>query len=260
MASSLAIKSLTSNQDGATAAVVLDGAPAAGNVRWWASEKPDVATAREVTAALVAGVYTVTFPHSGGWYLWPVEQAGFGQMGAGWINYSDLPVVDELGEAVRDILIANKLLLDAQLRKWYPDAQVQQVVYGFGGMVNRFPAIVVMNPRYTWEWYACPFVRQYVGHFDIGFCILHGDEQSELENAASFAAAGGAILEQTHYETITLPSGVVVNACSPIQGDMQEIEVEEGVFAATGTIQWSGDWLFQTVSGAKPENGTTPTW
>lgn len=240
MPAGVAILAIENLQDGAHARVTLSGTPN-GEVAFFAARTPERSAAAPVVFA-GDNPYTLAFPAPVGWHVW-VEDGGelAPEPAAVWIGLSDNKTLNEVGEAVAGILRANIRLLDAAIAQGAHRPTVQQVVYGYGGVVEAYPSLLLLRPRLERVAIAMPWVFQETYRLTLFTLLAHHEEQTEIETNARLAGAAMAILNTPDYETIVLPSGVVVTTCHCREAEVNEREVIPDVFEVQGVASWSGE-------------------
>lgn len=260
----LAMGAPANTGDGQTAVVPISNMAAGTVWRIVAGMQPVAAAALPRAATMGAwpaagqpAQVTVALPHAGLWYLWAQEEiagewvtAAPAAPQAVWCGVtSGLPLY-EIGAYLAAIISANAPGLDALVAPVYPNTRLQQVIFGYGGMRDAFPAIVITAPRKTAEFAFAGYGKRYGYSFTIGCSVIHEDESTELPLATMYAAGLQEILCYPHYETLVLPSGLQVVHCLATSGESSEAQLGENVFVSTATISWAGESLAQEP----PEN------
>jgi hypothetical protein len=190
--------------------------------------------------------YYVTVAHPALWYLWAVDDNGqCAEPCAVWTGTGNDVLLNEVGEALRARLWANKAGLEAMMRGLVDVAELRQVVYGSATDVSDWPAVLVHSGRIEDEYVAFPYVRQLSLQFQVAFLIPHEDEQTLLPLATRLAMAGMAILNQPEYDELLTDSGMRLYGCRAATGDMQDVQIDEKTWVAAGTLQWIGYGLLQ---------------
>jgi hypothetical protein len=240
MANGLVIKSVANRGDQVTAAVSVSGTPS-GTPRFLINRTPDYNGAIPAVSS-GSGPYLLTVPYPSLWYVWIVDDNGpCAEPEAGLIGTDAGENVPELGAALRDILWNNKKGIEAALKQWDVSWTLKQAVYGYGGDVTDWPAVLVMQPKFTSEYIAAPYVRQYSFTCAILCVILHESEQSQLPAAGAFGNIVERILSQPAYDQIVLGNDQVIDFGYIRQGGVTEEPVgDSGKFLAVASLQWGG--------------------
>lgn len=244
MSTGFQIKSVSNPKNGVTVSVVLDGQPA-GTPTFALCRTPDVARAAAASATLSGGVWAVTVPHPSLWYVWATDTNGTTAPGAVYAGLSDNPELDLCGQALADILTANKPALDIALASSLQGATLKQIVYGGAAAITAFPAILVTKPVVTSEYIGMPWVREMTYQLEIMFTILHQDSAPLLKAATRFLGRVTEILNQPDYEGIRLESGTRLAFCQCREGESDEQQLEENKWASVGSLVWTAKSLLQ---------------
>ena len=245
MSTGFAIKSVTNPKDGAHLTVALDGQPS-GAPAFSVCRTPDLVNAAPAPSAPANGAWTVTVPHPSLWYVWATDAHGTTALpGCAWAGLSDDPELDLCGQAIADILTANRAALDLSLRSALPGASLKQIVYGGAAAVTQFPAILVTKPVERDEPIAMPWVREKIYQLDIMFTILHQDPAPMLKPATRLMARMLEILNQPAYAGLRLASGTVLGTCQCREGEADEQQLGENQWASIGSLVWTGQALLQ---------------
>jgi hypothetical protein len=162
-----------------------------------------------------------------------------------WIGQVNDPVADEIGYYLRDLLTTNIRGIEAILQGRYPKATVKQIIYGFGGNVEDYPAITVVKPRWSWTWLAFPFSKRYTYSATIACWVLHTTEQTEISYATRFAEACMEILSLPAYNKVTLPSGRKLFNVLVQSGEADETYRDDNKFEALSSLVWSAQAQLQ---------------
>jgi hypothetical protein len=248
LTSAIAIASVTNNQDGTHATVVITGTPT-GSLSFKIARTPNYAKAFTATFT-GAGPYVVAVPNADGWYFWAVDNNGPCTMAAQWIGLSNNPEVDLVGLQLQTILSSNELLLNAALQQWYPNTTVKQIIYGNAAIAARgFPAIMVTKPRQQWQWVAMPYVKSVDFYYEVDCLVVHSEPQMALQLANKMAGAIINILKKPDYNVIVIPSGMQLAFCTPTEGEADENQVDDTSFGAVATVLWTGNGIIQDTGG-----------
>lgn len=248
MSNGVSIVSAANGLDGYSASVVISGTPS-GPLSFWASRTPDVSNSLLCTHT-GSNPYAISVPHPSLWYIWAKDDNGFtATPGAVWVGESDGIDLDEIGYAIRDVFLHNKTGLEAILRQDFPNITIKQIVYGSPILIEGFPSILVHRPRVSEQWVAFPWVKQHQYAFDIAFMLVHGDPQIRIQTVTRWTRAGMFIINQPAYETLVLPSGLVVNFCQASEGNSDEVDLGDVGFGVIGSLVWSGLALKQDTGG-----------
>ena len=242
---SLGVLSCTSANDSAHATAVLDGA-AVGALGFRATREPVFSDASQVVLLFTGtGPYTVTLPGVDLWYLWATDNnAPSTNCLPVWIGGSDSDFLDEVGQAVAGILTTHKPAIEARVRPWSPGTTIKQVMYGFPGAIEEWPAIVVQRPKFIADWYAMPSIKLYHLTLEIAIVTVRSTEVSELKLVGRIMSAVVAIL--TKREQITMPSGSIACRCQAEEGNVEEQMIDgTSHFITMARLQWSGDVMRQ---------------
>lgn len=252
----LAIEAAANTHTGLSASVVLSGSPS-GPLSFWISRVPDSAEAIP-SPFTGAGPFIVTVPHPELWYFWAKDNDGFSAdtdengdpaYKAAFCDVSGNPEANEIGHYLSDILWRNKQGIEAILRGEYSLATLKRVSYGFPGEIPDFPALCVCNPRWSWEDFAAPAVKNYTFTFDVAALVEHADEESKLSFATKLAEAAGKILSQPYYRQKKLASGRSYYLAGTHEGNAQDIVIDEDKFGTAASVIWTGQMLIQDTGG-----------
>lgn len=257
--SALSWVSLTSNHDGGSALAQLDGTPA-GTLTWVASRMPTLDHAISITGTpyvtttdangLVTSTVTLTLPFGGLWYIWWFE-GGLPAPApeAVWLSGSDGMDLDEAGHAVRDALWANKRGIEKAVIDLYPNLTIKSMVYGSATSLREFPAIVISKPDMHFDRIATDWTSLYEYSLSITVVLLHQSEQSEIDTATRIMRAAMTILSSPYYETITLPSGLMVVSCQCAEGSATVVDLGTR-YASLASFGWYGQAMKQQTASA----------
>ncbi len=244
---------------GRNAMVRVTGAPVT-SISFKASRTPAYADAAGIdfvdsVVALIGGsVWFLTLPDVGGWYVWVIDGANAcAESAAVWIGASVIQDLLEVGEKLRDTLLANEKLLNAAMAacpvygtdgsSGAATLKQVQIISALG--LTEFPSIAIDELKYVSEFAFLPWGKEFTYTCRLSFVIAHSDEQVAGNTAAQFMRAGVAILGQPAYETLVLPSGLVVNFGQCASGFVSESVYTEVGFVAVATASWSGKALKQ---------------
>ena len=149
-----------------------------------------------------------------------------------------------VGRKLQSILNSNKKGLNVILQKSYPSMAVREVVYGTSADISDWPSICIRDGRARSEWLFLPFGLRINVSFTIQCIVVHEEEKTQADLVADFAQTVSNILQSPHYQEFSLDDGVQVQF-----GMISDIGVDDmqvgGKRAASGTMQWTGEIIFQ---------------
>jgi hypothetical protein len=190
---------------------------------------------------------TATLPGGGYWYFW--LQDGDGETGPFGVDALLLcnPWLVSVGEAVRDILVANKSRLDRVLQLFHPEVEITTIEYGFANSQVNAPFIVVTAPRVESEPVALSNTYEYRYALTIAVVTARAnDETDETKGAAALVQEIARILNQPGYSTIPLCDGckLYFGHVSGGKAEMMTVPVQDGyLWFAVGDLSWSGNLM-----------------
>jgi len=190
---------------------------------------------------------TATLPSGGYWYVWLQDTDGeAGPFGVDALLTCN-PWLVSVGEAVRDILVANKPRLDAVLQRFHPDSSITTIEYGFANSQVNAPFIVVTAPRVESEPAALSNTYEYRFALTIAVVTARAnDETDETKGAAGLVQEIARVLNQRWYSTIPLCDGCTLyfGHASGGKAEMTVVPVQDGyLWFAVGDVSWSGNLL-----------------
>lgn len=191
-----------------------------------------------------ANPYVLDLGAPGPWCVWAKDSNGTSALPAGlWIGGVER-YAREIGKTLRDsVLKFNQVLIEAALANIYgaaatgSPATLKQVVYGFEGAVDAFPAIIIQKPNWRNEWITAPYGMKTTFRYMISCVVEHNDETSELDEVMDFANAVQEILNQVPYVDLTLPSGLTVQNCYASEGNAGVFNLGDR-WASAGNLIW----------------------
>ena len=246
---SIAIDSITNNNDGSTVTIVLSGVPN-GPVVFHACRTPDMAAPNLVTGTLtsaygvIPATYVVKLTHPSLWYIVAMDSSGTSPVAAVWMDYStDVSDLDLIGMNIRDILLANKLGIEYILKLTHNAASLEQVVYGYEGAIVDYPSILISSPRVQERYVAVPYGREATFTYTIQCFVVHSTDQTELPLLGQFARAVQMILNQPANETFVIGNQMTINFNFISDVSIEEYE-QADKFMSVGTMIWSGSTIY----------------
>ena len=239
MSSSIGIKSIVNNLDGSTVTVTLDGTPS-GTLTFQGSDTP---ASQDFTAPYTGtGPYVVTLPYPGIWHLWAQDNNGLGaRFGSVLMGYGNTTDADAIAQKVHDLLILHKPGMEAVLQTWYPGTTIKQIHAGFPStLLDDFPSIIVTKPSWQGNWRALPLVQRWNYSLDILCFVVRRQEEPENPLATRMVEAVQQVLGLRRYVKITTSNQLTLTSCNAFQGNSDEIQIEEGLWATVGSVVWTG--------------------
>lgn len=240
MSSAIGVAALTNRKEGRTATAQLSGLPT-GRLEFWAAEVAD-GPEFAVPFAPEGERYVLTLPYPNVWAVWAKDDNGFGaDFKAVYVGQTDDPDIDALGLYLRALLERNKPLIEAMARTAYPGMKVEQFHYGSATGITKYPAILIYNPRATWDWRATGYLQKWDYSYTTACLFHHQDEQTEIPMATRLLDAVFFIYGRRRYTAFTVQDGLKVTQAQAKAGDVSEVDLGDKLgYVATATCLWTG--------------------